>query len=99
MVADQTAWNTNRHVQTRNIPVSFLLSLGDRGKRRKTDEGFSSSPETPRGSPQFTTSRTKDPPCEEEEEDYDSWEIGISDMNDEGQRQHLFRSHFLTLEL
>ncbi|KAG9223700.1 hypothetical protein CCMSSC00406_0004959 [Pleurotus cornucopiae] len=43
----------------------------------KTDEGFFSSPETPRGSPQFTSSRAQDPPCEEEE-DYDSWEIGIS---------------------
>ncbi|KAF4593329.1 hypothetical protein EYR38_009043 [Pleurotus pulmonarius] len=71
--------------QTRNIPVSCLLSLGDRGKRRRTDEGFSSSPETPRGSHQFTSSRAQDPPCEEEEEDYDSWEIGISDMNDEGE--------------
>ncbi|KAF9499380.1 hypothetical protein BDN71DRAFT_1442012 [Pleurotus eryngii] len=52
--------------------------IGDRGKRRKTDEGFFSSPETPRGSPQFTSSRAQSPPCEEEE-DYDGWEIGISD--------------------
>ncbi|KDQ27025.1 hypothetical protein PLEOSDRAFT_159058 [Pleurotus ostreatus PC15] len=56
---------------------TWLRTKRNRGKRRKTDEGLFSSPETPRGSPQFTSSRAQDPPCEEEE-DYDSWEIGIS---------------------
>ncbi|KAF7430496.1 hypothetical protein PC9H_006204 [Pleurotus ostreatus] len=56
---------------------TWLRTKRNRGKRRKADEGFFSSPETPRGSPQFTSSRAQDPPYEEEE-DYDSWEIGIS---------------------
>lgn len=67
--------------------ADFVLpSLDDGGKRRKTDEGFFSSPETPRCSPRLVTPSAQDHPCEEEE-DYDRWEIGISDINDEGQRQ------------